>query len=181
MSLWLIMQCLRDIMRNILMWVSIYDPSASNLGIDINWNQLDYPWIFIIPLQFFLYVESLLCYLKSSVFSYTDCIHILIQQTRTAESEVLHTTLPSRPLSLLRNPKTPEYHENRVSTRLVYRIRRFISIHFLQQTHYEPMVTVTVTPDQGPNSILRPCPARFINTPTILCHMVTTHMLELAA
>ena len=132
------MSFLKDIMRNILMWVTIYDPFASNLGIDNNWNQLDYPWIFIVPLPFFLYVESLLCKPKSSVFSYTDWIRIVIQQTQTAESEVLHTTLPNQQLTLLQNPQTTEYHENRVSFQLVYRIRRFIFIHYQQQTHFEP-------------------------------------------
>ena len=105
------MRCLQDNMCNILMWVTIYDPFASNLGFDDNWNWLDYPWIFIVPLPFFLYVESLLSKPKSSVFSYTDRIHIVIQQTRTAESEVLHTTLPNRPLTLLQNHKTTEYHK----------------------------------------------------------------------
>ena len=119
------------------MWVTIYDPFASNLGIDDNWNWLDYPWIFIVPLLFFLYLESLLSKLKSSVISYTDCKHIVTQQTWTAESEVLHTTFPSWPLTLMQNPKTTEYHENRVSIRLVYRIRRFIFIHYLQHTQYE--------------------------------------------
>jgi len=105
------MRCVQDIMRNILLSVAIYDPLASNLGIDDNWNQLDYPWIFIIPLPFFLDVESLLCKLQSSVFSYTDCIHIVILQTGSAESEDLHTTLPNRLLTLLQNPKTTQYHE----------------------------------------------------------------------
>jgi hypothetical protein len=63
----------------------------------------------------------------------------VIQQTRTAESEVLHTTLPNWPLTLLQNPKTTEYHENRVSFWLVYRIRRFIFIYYQQQTQFEPM------------------------------------------
>ena len=61
MSVWLIMWCLQDIMHNILMWVTIYDPFAGNHGIDDNWNQLDYLWIFIVPLPFFLFVKSLLC------------------------------------------------------------------------------------------------------------------------
>jgi hypothetical protein len=26
------------------MWVTIYDPYAINLGIDNNWNQLNYRW-----------------------------------------------------------------------------------------------------------------------------------------
>jgi len=56
-------------------------------------------------------VESFLCKPKSSVFPYTDCIHIVIQLTRTAESGVLHTTLPTWPLTLLQNPETSEYHE----------------------------------------------------------------------
>ena len=37
------MQRLQDSMRNILKWVTIYDPFASNLGIEENWNRLDYP------------------------------------------------------------------------------------------------------------------------------------------
>ena len=64
-------------MRNILMWVTIYDPFGSNLGIDDNWNWLDYPWVFIIPLPFFLYVVSLLCKPKFSILSYTYCIPIV--------------------------------------------------------------------------------------------------------
>jgi len=55
------MRRLQHSMRNILMWVTIYNAFASNLGIDKNWNQLDYTWIFIVPLPFFLYVESRLC------------------------------------------------------------------------------------------------------------------------
>jgi len=102
------MQCLQDIMHIISMWVTIYDPFTGNLGIDDNWNQLDYPWIIIVPWPFFLYVESLLWNPKSSVFSYTDCIHIVIQQTQTAESEDLHPILPNRPLTLLQNPKSTE-------------------------------------------------------------------------
>jgi len=61
MSFWLMMLWLQDIMHNILMWVTIYDPFTSNLGIDDNWNRLDYPWIFIVPSPFILYLESLLC------------------------------------------------------------------------------------------------------------------------
>jgi len=99
---------LQDSMRNILMWVTIYDQFASNPGIDKNWNRLDYPWTFIVHLPFFLYVLSLLSNPKFSLFSYTDCIYIVIQLTQTAESQVLHTTLPSGPLTLLENPKTTE-------------------------------------------------------------------------
>jgi len=50
------MRCLQEIMRNILMWVTIYDPFASNLAIDDNGNRLDYPWVFIVPLLFIFYV-----------------------------------------------------------------------------------------------------------------------------
>jgi len=131
---------LQDLMGNILMWVTINDPFASNLGIDDIWNRLDYPWIFIVPLRFFLfYVESCLCNPKSSVFTYTYCIHIVIQQTRTTESEVLHMTLPNQPLTVLQKPKTTEYHENRGSFWLVYHIWRFIFTHYQQQTQFEPM------------------------------------------
>jgi len=70
------MRYLQDIMRNISMWVTIYNPFVSNLGIDENWNQLDYPWVFILPLSFFLYVESLLCKPKFSMLSYANCIYI---------------------------------------------------------------------------------------------------------
>jgi len=72
------MQCLQDIMRNIIMWVTIDVPFPNNLIIDENWNRLDYPWIFIVPLLFFLYVESLLSKPKFSLFSYTDCIHSIV-------------------------------------------------------------------------------------------------------
>jgi len=133
------MPCSQDIKHNILMWVTIYDPFASSLGIDNNWNLLNYLWIFIVPLPFYLYVEFRLCNPKSSIFSYTDCINNVIQQTRTPESEVLHTTLPNQPLTLLQNPETTEYHERRVSLRLVYCIRRSIFIHHHQQTQFEPM------------------------------------------
>jgi hypothetical protein len=34
---------LQDIMHNILMSVTINDPFARNLGIDDNWNPVDYP------------------------------------------------------------------------------------------------------------------------------------------
>ena len=130
---------LQDMMRNILMWVTIYNPFASNLGIDHNWNRLDYTGIFIVPLLFFLHVENLVCKPKCSVFCYTGCIHIVIQQTGTAESEVLHNTLPNRHLKLPQNPNIIEYHENRAFFWLVYRIRRFIRIHYQQQTQLEPI------------------------------------------
>jgi len=130
---------LQDIMPNIIMWVTIYDPFASNLGTDDYWNRLDYPWLFIKPLLFFLYVESLLWKPKSSVFSYTDCIQIVIQQTRTAGSEVLHTTSPNRPLTSRQNTKTTGYQDNMVSIWLVCRIRRLIFIQYQQQTQFEPM------------------------------------------
>jgi len=77
------MRCVQDNMRNILMWVTIYDPFASNPGIDQNWNRIDYPWIFIVPSLFFLYVESLLCKPKFSLFSDINCIHIV----NSADSE----------------------------------------------------------------------------------------------
>jgi len=82
---------------------------------------------------------------------------------------------------MLQNPKTTECHENRMSIRLVYSIRRFVFIHYQQQTECDPMLTVTVATHQGPNSILRPSSAGFITTLTILCDAVTTHMLELEA
>jgi len=71
------MRWLQDNMCNILMWVTIYDRFASNHGIDEYWDRLDYPWIFTVCLPFFPYVESLLCKPKFTLFSYTDCIHIL--------------------------------------------------------------------------------------------------------
>jgi len=77
-----IISILQDIMRNICMWVTISDPFASNRGIDDNWNRLDYPSIFIVLLPFFLNVETHICEPKSSIFFYTDCIRIVIQQTR---------------------------------------------------------------------------------------------------
>jgi len=64
-------------MRNIFMWVTVYDPLASNLGIDENWNRLDYPWVFIVSLLFFLYDDCLRCKPKFSILSYTDCLHIV--------------------------------------------------------------------------------------------------------
>jgi len=54
------MRCLQDIMHNILMSVTVSDPLASNLGIDNNWNRVDYPWVLNVPSPFFAYVESLL-------------------------------------------------------------------------------------------------------------------------
>jgi len=77
------MRCLRDIVHNILMWGTIYDPFPSKLGIEENWSQLDYPSIYILPLQFCLYVESLLSKPKLSLVSYTDCIHNIVN---TADS-----------------------------------------------------------------------------------------------
>jgi hypothetical protein len=71
------LQCSQDIMPNILMLVTICDPFTSNLGVDDNWNQLDYRWVFIVPLPLFLFVEYLLCKPKFSVLSYTDCIYIV--------------------------------------------------------------------------------------------------------
>jgi len=73
---------LLDMMRNILMRVSINDPFASNLGIDDNWIHLDYHSIFIIPVPFFFYVEYRHCKPNSSVFSHNDCIHMVMQQIR---------------------------------------------------------------------------------------------------
>jgi hypothetical protein len=90
------------------MWMTIYDLFANNLGIDEDWNWLDYPWIFIVPLTFFLYVESLLSNPKISLLSYTNCINIVTQHTRTAECVVLHMTFTSQLLTLLKNPKTTE-------------------------------------------------------------------------
>jgi len=175
------MWCLQDSMRNILMWVTIYDPFASNLGSDENWNRLDCPWIFIIPLPFFLYVESLLSNPKFSLFSDRGCIHIVIQQTQTAESEVLHTTLPSRPLPLLQNPTTTEvsWTSGVLPTGIPH---SEIHIYPLSATNSVwTYLTSTVATHQGPDSILCPNSARFFNTPTILCHTVTTQMLKLEA
>jgi hypothetical protein len=66
-------------------------------------------------------------------------MHIGITQTGPTESEVLHTTLPNQPLTLLPIHKTPECHDNWVFFRLVYCIRRFIFIHYQQQSQLEPM------------------------------------------
>jgi len=104
MSLWWNNTVLQDIICRITMWVIIYDPFASNLGIDNNWNQLGYPWIFIVPLPFSLYVESFLCNPKFAVCSYTDCITIEIQLTRNAVNEVLYTTSPNWSLTFLQIP-----------------------------------------------------------------------------
>jgi len=136
------------------MWVTIYDSFTSNLGIDDNWNPIDSPWLLIIPSLFFLYVESLICNPKSSIFSYTDYIHIVIQQSQTAESEALNTTLPNQPLTLLQHPETTQNHANRVSIRMVYCIRRFIFIHYLQQTLFEPIQLQLLPP--SPRSQLYP-------------------------
>jgi len=105
------MRCLQDIICNILMWETIYVLFASNVGIHDNRNRLYYPWISIVRLPFFLYVESLRCKPISSIFSFTNSIHIVIQQTQTAESDVLHTALPNQPLTLLQSSKTSEYLE----------------------------------------------------------------------
>jgi len=72
------MRCIQAIMGNILMWVTIYNQFANKLGSDNSWNWLNFRRIFIVPLPFFLYVESLLCKPTFSLFPYTDCIHILI-------------------------------------------------------------------------------------------------------
>jgi len=76
----------------------------------------------------------------NSLSSLTLPAYILwLQQTQTADSEGLHPILPNQPLTMLQNPKATDYHENRVSFRLVYRIQRFIFIHNQQQTQFEPM------------------------------------------
>jgi len=171
-------RCLQDSMRNILMCVTIFDPFASNLGIDEIWNRLDHPWIFIVPLRFFLYVESLLPNPIWCLLSYPDCIHIVIQQTQTAKSEVLHTTLPRRPLTLLQNPKSTEvsWKQGALPIGIPH---SDIHIYALSATtSVWTYVTSTVATHQGPNSILRPNSARFVNTLTILCHAVSTRMLE---
>jgi len=133
------MWCLQDVLRNNWMWVTISDSFASNLSIDNNWDRLDYPWIFIVPIPLSLYVESLLSKMKTSVFSCIDSICIVIQQTQTAESEILHTILPNWPLTLLQNSITTEYHNTRVSFRLVYHTWRFIFLYCRQQTQFEPI------------------------------------------
>jgi len=74
----------------------------------------------------------------NSPSSLTSTAYIVwIQQTRTAEGEVLHMTLSNRPLTLLHNPKTTKYHENSVSIWLVYCIQRFSFIHY-QQFSFNP-------------------------------------------
>jgi len=62
-----------------------------------------------------------------------------LQQTRIAESEVLHMILRNWLLTLLQNHRITGYHKYRVSIRLVYRIRRFIFIHYQQQTQFETL------------------------------------------
>jgi len=64
-------------MRNILMGVTICDPVVRNLGIDKNWNRLDYPSVFILSSTFFLYVEYLFCKPQFPALSYTDYIYIV--------------------------------------------------------------------------------------------------------
>jgi len=95
----------------------------------------------------------------TSIFSNTDCIHIVIQQTRTSESNVLHTRLPNGPRTFLHNSKTTQSHENRVFFRLVYRIWRFTFIHYLQQTQFEPMklqlLPLTKVPTLSPVQVLQ--------------------------
>jgi hypothetical protein len=173
------MQCLQDSMRNILMSVTIYDPFASNVGIDENWNRLHYPWIFIVPLSSFLQVESPLSNLKFSQFAYRDCIHIVIQQARTAERAVLPTTVPSWPLTLRLNPNTTEvsWKSSVLPTGIPHS-----EIHIYPLTATNSVwihFTSTVATHQDPNSILCSESERCINTPTILCFAVTAQMLEL--
>jgi len=96
---------------------------------------------------------------KSSIFSNNNCIHIVIEQTRSSESKVLHTRLPNEPLTFLHNPKTTESHENRVFFRLVYRRWRFTFIHYQQQTQFEPMklqlLRLTKVPTLSPAQVLQ--------------------------
>jgi hypothetical protein len=73
---------LQDIIPIIFMWLKFNHPFASNLGMGNNWNPLDYPWIFTVPLRLTLYIESCLCLPTSSVCSHADCIHIVIHQIR---------------------------------------------------------------------------------------------------
>jgi len=93
------------------MWVTIYDPFTCNLNIDGNWNRLDYPRMVVLSSPFFLCVESRLGKSKCSLLTCTDCIHIVIHQTWTAESEVLHTILPSRLLNWLQNPNPNKHNQ----------------------------------------------------------------------
>jgi hypothetical protein len=59
------------------MWMTTDDPFASNLGMDENWNELDYLWVFFAPFPFLLYFETLVFKPKFSVLSDTDHIYIL--------------------------------------------------------------------------------------------------------
>jgi len=103
------------------------------------------------------------------------------QQTQTAASEVLLAIFPNRPLNSLQYPETTEYHDYWVIIRPVYRIRRFIFIHYQATNSVWTHVTSTVATHQSPNSILHSSSARFSNTLAILCHAITAHTLELEA
>jgi hypothetical protein len=133
------MRCSQDSMCNILIWVAIYDPFSCNHTIDKNWNRLDYPLDFNVPLLFILYDESLLLN-PNLLYSFILTTYILwLQQTQTAQVKFCTWSVPNRPLTSLQNPNTTEYHKNIVSFRLVYRIWRFIFIHNQQQSQFEPM------------------------------------------
>ena len=173
------MWCIQDIIRNILRWVTIHDPLDSNLGIDENCNQLDYRWIFIVPLPFFLYVESLLVNPYSPSFLTLTAYVLWIQQTWTAESEVLHATLPNGALTLLQNRITTEGHENKVFMPLVYRIWRFIFNHY-QQLSFNPYNFRCW--HSGSSQLYPPSKFRKILQYTgNSVHTVTAHILELEA
>jgi len=104
-----------------------------------------------------------------------------LQQTRTAESDILHPILPIGPLTLLQTPKTTEnYQKSGVfSTGIPH---SEIHIYPLSATNWVwTNIPSNVATHKTPNSILRPNPERFFNSLTILCHAVTSHMLELEA
>jgi hypothetical protein len=105
----------------------------------------------------------------------------VIQQSWTAECEVLHTILPSRPLTLLQIPKLTEvsWKYGVVPTGIPHSEIHIYPLSVINWvwTH----VTCTVATHQGVNSILRIHSTRFFNTPTILCHKFTTQMHELEA
>ena len=103
---------------------------------------------------------NLSCVNPNSPSSLTLTAYILrLQQTRTAESEVLHPILPNWPLTLLQHPKTTEYHQNGVSIQLVYCIWRFIFIHYQQQTQSKPiylqLLPLTMVPTPSSVQVLQ--------------------------
>jgi len=97
------------------MWVNLYNPFVSNLGIDQCLNHIDCPSTIQCSVPFFVYRGiSSLCTKFSSSSIYRDIVvqHILqIWPRWMHEREVMLMTLSYWPLSLVQHSNTIEYLE----------------------------------------------------------------------